>query len=138
MARIKIAKEKIDAFTQSRTLVDPAWYACRISKHEVRPSKRDKSTTYRFTFTVIPKGNPEHDSNVGRQFLKVFSEKFLEAMGPMLESLGAKAGADGNYDVDPDACVGKELDVYVKRGRNNETDEPTNEVSDFKPLEKRA
>jgi hypothetical protein len=137
MARIKISKEKIDTFLQSRTLVDPAWYRCRISKHETRPSKKDKSTTYRFTFTVIPAGHPEHDANVGRQFLKVFSEKFMEAMGPMLEALGAKVGPDGNYDVDPDACVGKEIDVYVKRGKNQDTDEATNEVADFKPLEKK-
>ena len=59
MPRIKISKEKIDSFVQSRQLVDPAWYSCRIVKHEMRPSKKDKSITYRFTFTVIPRGMPE-------------------------------------------------------------------------------
>lgn len=132
MGRLKITKEDL---SKGKTF-GIGWFRFMVTKYEEKKSKNKEnpSTNHIFTITCQPNGDPENDAFVGSGFPVFFNEQALGNMGPFLEALGAQKDANGEYDIDPMVCVGKQLEGFSEPRK--EEGKTYNQINNWRPVSK--
>lgn len=128
MPKLSISKEDM---SRGGRVSQPGWFTCAIADYEEKPAGTDGSTNYIFKYKILG------GKNAGQTKLKYFNEKVPGMMGPMWVSLGARADADGNVNVEWDKSTvvtdpPKVLDVYLRRATDKKGNE-VDSVEDFRP-----
>lgn len=127
MPRFTFNKEDL---LRGKVVDGAAWFNLEITGIEVKPAKSDPSsenTTVKFKIV----GGPYDGVPVQR----LYSEKAIGFMKPLVEALiGKELKAGDAFDLD-DKQVGKQVQGYIKPNvTTNNT--PFNDVQDFKALKK--
>lgn len=112
-------------------LVDAGeWYPVEISGYQAANAKTDNSKLDKFTFKILT--GKFKDAKLYGQFSEKapgFAIPFIEAITGMKVTEGMEAELDHRL-------VGKQLEVYVVRGEYK--NKPTNEVKEYRPIQKVA
>lgn len=132
MGRIKVTKEDL-----AKGKVFPlGWFHFMVTKYEEKKSKNKENPSINHIFTVVcqPNGEPENDAMVGSGFPVFFNEQGIGSIGPFFEALGAEKDAEGEYDVDPLACVGKKVDGFNEPRKDE--GKTYNSINNWRPAKK--
>jgi hypothetical protein len=111
-------------------LVEPGWYPVEIVEYKEEEAKTDGSTNSIFYLKVID------GKNKGASLMVRFNEKALGFGKQMFASLGVPKDATGGYELSTELFqqfVGRQLKVYVARGKSNKGNE-FNDVKDYQPI----
>ena len=122
--RVRITKDDL----LKTQLLEPGWYPCEITGYTEETSKKGDSVNMIPTFIVIgSKGK-------GAVLRTWFNEQGTVYMKNFLESIGAKMGSDGDFDVDlsEKTLKGKRLQVYITRGEYQGKGQ--NSATDYRPI----
>lgn len=106
----------IVTFTQKDTLrgtvVEPAWYRCKIDKVGEKPSADGQSTNYPVSATILHNGDTGDTRFKGVPLDWNFNSKALGIAIPFVEAIsGEKPEADKRVELA--AAENEEIDIYV-------------------------
>lgn len=112
-------------------LAEVGWHPAEIVKYHEDAADTDGSTNCNFTFKIID------GPNKGVQPRRLFNEKALGFGKNLWKTLGLPYDPQKGYELSTElfeAQVGKQLKIYIKRGKSNKGNE-FNDVVDFMPLD---
>jgi hypothetical protein len=96
------------------TVVEPAWYRCKIDSVNKKLSSKGDSTNYNFEASII-----KNADNGDTKFQEVpvnwnFNSKAISFMVDFFKAFGVEVTAGSRFD--ENQTVGKELDIYIENG----------------------
>jgi len=107
-------------------VVEPGWYATKVTKVSQEPASTDGSTNTIVDMIITQPGAFE-----GVPLRRYFSEKAPGFAAPFLIAVGCNLGDNGAV-VDFERAVGREILTYIKNEMYG--DRQTNKAEDFKAL----
>ena|SRR5437899_1054629 len=105
------------------------WFTFEVGNTKEKPAKTDGSTVY----TVALKVLDGPDTNMhGALVFKTYSEKALWRAKDFFLALGGEIKAGARFEFDD--CKGMKLQGYLRKGKNSDNGEDTNEITNFRPV----
>lgn len=120
-------------------LAEPGWAPAVISKYEEAVVKGTPEKPSDGSINGILSFKVEDGPNKGLEMKRYLNEKALGFGKGIYEAVGLKKNAAGGYDITTEVfqkMVGSKLEVYIKRGKNKDTNKEFNELADFRPAKK--
>lgn len=116
-------------------LIAPGWHPAEITQYEDgeagENAKNPGSATSTFHFRIID--GPEK----GKVCRRLFSETAWGFAKSFFATMQYPKDEKGNYKISSglfNQSIGYKLQIYVKRGKNNQTGSEFNDVNDFRPM----
>jgi hypothetical protein len=94
------------------TIVEPAWYRCKVETTGEAPSKDGGSTNYPVEVVIVRNSDTGATEHAGVPVQINFNSKWMKPLETFLACFGLKVEVEKRYDLD--AAVGKEIDVFVE------------------------
>jgi hypothetical protein len=116
-------------------LIEPMWYPVTISAYNEEVTKGSAQKPSDGSMNAIFTMKLDSGPNAGMELKRYFNEKALGFGKALYEAVGLPKNATGGYDLSTEVFqkfIGAKLEVYIKRGINNETKKEFNEIADFR------
>ena len=95
------------------TIVEPAWYTCRVTSVGEAPSKKGDSTNYPVEFEIVCNADNGDTTHAGVPVTNNFNSKAIGRAVGFIESI-AGAKPEPGKRIDLAAAEGRLIDVFIE------------------------